>query len=195
MWYYEGFILGPLLVILYVNNLYQVSNILEPIMFADDTNLFFLPRNIKLFKIVNLELYKVLAQFDVNKLSLNKDKTSYTHFHDICKKQNISVKLPLLLISNKRIKQVSLIKFLGILLGKNIMWKDYIRIVENKISKNLGLLYKSKRILNADALKRLYFSFKYSYLHYGNIVWEGSTQTKLKGLPGKQNQAIRIIGS
>ena len=41
----------------------------------------------------------------------------------------------------------------------------------NKISQSLGLLWKEKRTLNADALKCLYFSFIHSYLNYGNIVW------------------------
>ena len=57
-------------------------------------------------------------------------------------------------ISNKGIKEISSIKFHGILLNENI-WKDHTRVVENKISKNWGLLYKVKRIWNADALKWL----------------------------------------
>ena len=62
----------------YVNDLCRVSNILEPIMFADDTNLFFSHKNIKeLFLNVNSELSKIIQWFNANKLSLNKDKTKY----------------------------------------------------------------------------------------------------------------------
>ena len=75
----QGSILGPLLFILYVNDLCIVSNILEPIMFADDTNLFFSHKNIKeLFLNVSSELSKIIQWFNANKLSLNKDKTKYT---------------------------------------------------------------------------------------------------------------------
>ena len=136
-----------------VNDLCRVSNILEPIMFADDTNLFFLHKNIKeLFLNVNSELSKIIQWFNANKLSLNKDKTKYTLFYKVRQKDNIPLKLPSLFITTT---------------------------IENKISKNLGLLYKAKRVLNMNALKSLYFSFIHSYLNYGNIVWASVTQTKL----------------
>ena len=78
----QGSILGPLLFLLYINDLCQVSNILEPIMFADDTNLFYSHENLKtLFHIVNEELNKLNNWFTTNKLSLNTGKTKYTFFH------------------------------------------------------------------------------------------------------------------
>ena len=67
----QGSILEPFLFILYITDFYKVSNILEPIMFADGTNLVFSHKNIEeLFNIVNLELCKVLTWFNANKLSL-----------------------------------------------------------------------------------------------------------------------------
>ena len=80
----QGSILGPLLFLLYVNDLCEVSNILEPIMFADDTNLFYSHKNLKtLFNIVNIELNKLNNWFKSNKLSLNTGKTKYTFFHKL----------------------------------------------------------------------------------------------------------------
>ena len=71
----QGSILEPFLFILYITDFYKVSNILEPIMFADGTNLVFSHKNIEeLFNIVNLELCKALTWFNANKLSLKKDK-------------------------------------------------------------------------------------------------------------------------
>ena len=67
----QGSILGPLLFLLYVNDLKNASTILDPIMFADDTNLFYSHSNIKtLFKTVNEKLSKLSEWFACNKLSL-----------------------------------------------------------------------------------------------------------------------------
>ena len=74
----QGSILGPLLFLLYINDLPNASNILDPIMFADDTNLFYSYHNIKeLFTTVNKELQKLGDWFTLNKLSLNINKTYF----------------------------------------------------------------------------------------------------------------------
>ena len=68
----QGSILGPLLFLIFVNDLHKVTKYLDPIMFADDTNIFYNHENIKtLFQIVNCELKLVNEWFLANKLSLN----------------------------------------------------------------------------------------------------------------------------
>ena len=86
----QGSILGPLLFLLYINDLPNVSNILDPILFADDTNLFYSHHNIKeFFTTVNKELQKLGDWFTSNKLSLNIKKTKYTFFHKNSVKDSI----------------------------------------------------------------------------------------------------------
>ena len=78
----QGSILGPLLYLLYVNDLKNASNILDTMMFADDTNLIFTHKDITyLFEIVNQELENINQWFVSNKLSLNIEKTKYSFFH------------------------------------------------------------------------------------------------------------------
>ena len=77
----QGSILGPLLFLTFVNDLHKVTKYLDPIMFADDTNLFCSHKNIKtLFQIVNSELELVTEWFLANKLSLNAKKQSMFYF-------------------------------------------------------------------------------------------------------------------
>ena len=61
-----------------------------------------------------------------------------------------------------------------------ITWKDHIRTVENKIAKNIGLLYRTKQLLNTNSIKSIYFSYIHTYLNYANIAWASTQKTKLK---------------
>ena len=107
----QGFILGPLLFLLYVNNLKNESSVLDPIMFADDTNLFYTHSNIqKLFSTMNEELASINQWFTSNKLSLNAKK-KYSGFHKPSKKYDIPLMLPKLTISNMLLRGKNLLNF------------------------------------------------------------------------------------
>ena len=70
--------------------------------------------------------------------------------------------------------------YLEVLLDENLRWKEQIEYNENKIPKNLGLLYKAKHFLNKRFLLVLYYSFMHTYINYGNIAWESANRTNLK---------------
>ena len=102
----QGSILGPLLFVLYVNDLKNASPVLNPIMFADDTNLFYTHSNIqKLFSTMNEELASINQWFTSNKLSLNAKKTKYSFFDKPSKKDDIPSMQPKLTISNHVIER------------------------------------------------------------------------------------------
>ena len=177
-------IFGPLLFLIHLKDLSLVSKFLSPIMFADDTNLFYSHNNIKiLFKNANDELEKHLQWFKANKLSLNEGKTKFTLFQKPRDKDNLLLQLPNVKINNDKIKRSSSIKFIGVLVDENLTWLDHITLVENKLSKNLGLLHKAKNYLNKKCMVSLYYSFIYSYFNYGNTAWCSNSMTKLKLAP------------
>ena len=173
----QGSILGPLLFLLYVNDLQHASTILEPIMFADDTNLFISRKNITtLFSTMNKELTKIQEWFNANKLSLNISKTKYSFFHPLALSDRIPLKLPKLEINANTIKREYTMKFLGVLLDKNLSWKAHIDTIGKKNSKNLGILYKARITLNQKSTKN------YIFLSYILILlteaWPGLVPTK-----------------
>ena len=102
----QGSISGLLLFLIYVNDLQYSSSLLDHIMFANDTNLFYAEKNIKtLFDTDNIELQKISQWFISNKLSLKLRKTKYSLFHKPSKKDNIPPVLPKLSICNNEIKR------------------------------------------------------------------------------------------
>ena len=66
------------------------------------------------------------------------------------------------------------------MLEEHISWTGHVRTVENKIAKNIGLLYRISQFLNEDSLKTVYFLYIHSYLNYANIAWASAYATKLK---------------
>ena len=127
-------------------------------MFAGDTNLFYSHNQIKiLFKTVNCELKNISQWFRANKLLLKIKKAKYTLFHKYSIKDKISLKLSTLKIGNKVIEKTPSMKFLGVMLDENIYWKYHIKTVENKLSKNIGLLRCAKHFLDETSLKTMYF--------------------------------------
>ena len=188
----QGSILGPLLFLIFVNDFPQ-STLLDPIMFADDTNLFYSNKNIiSLFEVVNKELVNIVW-FQANKLSLNANKTKYVFFHKPRKKKNIPLNLPILKINQIEIKREQALKFLGVMIDENLNWKCHTDILLNKISKNVGILYKASKLLNFRCLKNIYFALIHSYINYANIAWASSYKTSLTKILLKQKHAVRII--
>ena len=190
----QGSILGPLLFLIYINDLHKTSSLMEFILFADDTNIFYSDTNIeRLFQRVNDELDRINEWFIANKLSLNIKKTKYILFSKRSKIDEIPLRLPSLKLNEIDIERVNDINFLGVILDQTLNWKRHIETVENKISKNIGILFKAKPFLELKQLKQLYFSFINCYLDYCNIAWGSTSKTSLKKLFSKQKHALRII--
>ena len=166
-------------------------------MFADDTNLFYSHKNIEnLFFTMNNELVKINQWFKINRLSLNIKKTKFKLFHKKSLTKwgsTLPLAIPNLQIGNKNIERVSSIKFLGVMLDEHLSWKDHIKIVEYKLEKNMGLLYRVNQYLNESSLKTVYLSYIHSYLKYANIAWVITYPTNLKRIHLKQKHAARIV--
>ena len=95
--------------------------ILDPMMFSYDANLFHSHQNIEiLFGTVNCQLEKINELIRANKLSLNVTKTNYTLFYKSSTKDKLQLKIPELKKSNSIIKRKSSVKFLGVMVNENI---------------------------------------------------------------------------
>ena len=160
-------------------------------MFADNTNLFYEHKDFKnWFSLVNQELQNINEWFEANKLSLNVGKTKYSLLYKPSRKDDLPLLLPRLLIKKHKVQRVKSIKFLGVLLDENLSWKDHIKYIENKVAKNIGLLYRVKQFLDKNSLLTLYYSYIHTYMNYANLPWVSTNRTNLKKLLNQQRHAV-----
>ena len=189
----QGSVLGPLLYLVYVNDIINVSPNLLPILFADDTNIFLSGENInELFDTMNYEIEKLLEWTIVNKLSLNVSKTHYMIF--TTKGRNVNTQRKVC-INNAPLERVNSTKFLGVIIDHKLSWCDHIKYIKNKISKGLGIICKARKSLKSSTLVTLYNSFIYPYLTYGIEIWGTASETNLQPIITLQNRIVRIIKS
>ena len=78
-------------------------------------------------------------------------------------------------------------------MDENLSWKEHLKLTENKVAKNIGLIYKAKPYLNKDSLLALYFSYIHSYINYANLVWGSTNRTYLRKINSQQKHALRLI--
>ena len=83
----------------------------------------------------------------------------------------------------------------GVIFDKNLNWNEHLNTIENKVSRNIDILYKNKETINKKGLRSLYYSFIHKLLIYGNLSWESRHKTNLKQVAWSKKQAIRIIDS
>jgi hypothetical protein len=162
----QGSILGPLLFLLYINDLPHSSELM-PIIFADDTNVFCDGNTVQeCMQTLNSELTKLSKWIRSNKLSLNVEKS---HFIVFSKSQVLDLPQPS--IDGKEINRVNSLKFLGFIIDDKMTWGQHIRHIRGKVSRSIGLLARSRHLLNSATLKTLYYAFIYPYLSYCIDIW------------------------
>ena len=166
-------ILGPILFLLYINDIENCSKLLSFVLFADDTNIFYSSNCLKTInEVIQTEINKVSEWLNVNKLSLNITKTKFILFRSSNKKPKYDVKIT---INDKNIERVKNTNFLGIIIDECLTWNEHIAQVAKKIIRGSGIIARIRHFVNRNAAKLIYYALAYPYLIYGNFV-RGNTQ-------------------
>ena len=185
----QGSILGPILFIIYINDLPEISKMAKFILYADDANIIVSGVTIE-------EVYQkiqdlagcLLKWVNCNGLALNLKKTKYMIFTRKRTYAEQSIR-----INNVLIERKSTEKFLGVIIDENMSWAHHISTIKSKMARYLGVMYKIRKYIPSKTRMQIFHSFVQSHLNYCSLVWGFAAKSHIDSLFRKQKSGIRAV--
>ena len=185
----QGSILGPLLFVIYINDLPGISNFARFLMYADDANIIISGDSVdEINTKISLLTDSLVRWVGCNGLALNLKKTTYMLFS---RKRNVKIRD--VLINNKKIEHVHEARFLGVIVDDKLTWSKHIAAVRSKMCRYLGIMYKIKHQLPIKARLQIYHSFIQSHINFCSLVWGFASKSHIESLFTIQKKAMRAI--
>lgn len=175
----QGSVLGPLLFILFMNDLPKIAQEQSLTMFADDTT-YICSKESKLELLIEVEgvMEKFINWFSANKLFLNVNKTVFMHFTP---RQKVYTESLLIRNNRKSITQMDTVKLLGIHIENNLGWKEHIDSICSKLTSTCYAIYRLRNITSTHVQITYYYAYFYSRITYGIAFW------------GRSHHCVRIF--
>ena len=193
----QGSCLGPLLFIIYINDISRSTELGKFVLFADDTNIFVADDCKKrVYEKANRILHLVHLYMKCNLLHINIKKCCYIHFKPSRAKVEpdpSDAEESILTLNNTVIKRVSEAKFLGVIIDEQLKWNAHVRALNSKLKCEIGKLCRIRKIVPKDQYKELYHTLFESHLGFGISVWGGISNNKIGPLFITQKKCIRIM--
>ena len=190
----QGSILGPLLFLLYMNDISNSSHLGSFVTFADDTNIFVIGRTKQdAYKRGNALLSSLQSYMRANKLHINMSKCCYIHFKPSSDAKTELSPDETLSIADYPIKKVSSAKFLGVVIDENLTWDEHIKTLKRSLNHAISTLCRLRCSLPEFLHRQLYYTLFESHLSYCISVWGGATKTRIGSLFIAQKYCLRVL--
>ena len=187
----QGSCLGPLLFLIFTNDLHQQLHHCSSILFADDTTLYKSHRNlIYLQWCIQDDMNRLMQYFRINKLTLNLNKTICVLFQ----KNKRETKMIQLSLGTRTLTNKPESKFLGVTLDQHLTWSSHLNNLTLKLNKNLNLLRLSRNMMTQENKLLVYRSHLESHIQYGILLWgNGASNIHLTKLQKIQDKALGYV--
>ena len=198
----QGSVLGPLLFLLYINDIVNSASHSEFVIFADDTNIFISAENKEeAYNMANNVLKCVCTYLKLNQLHINLSKCAFMYFRPnlniydrmICARSQVYNKAYTLSVNGQKIRKVDKVKFLGVFIDDQLSWDYQIEHIENKLLSTIVLIKRIKKFIPRPHYMKIYHSLFLSHLTYGITCWGGTYKSKLQRIFNLQKRCVRIL--
>lgn len=187
----QGSNIGPLLFLLFINDLGRLPLNGTARLFADDTALFYPDKDIHtIIQLMEKDLRTLNEYFNANLLSLNASKTKYMIFRSI---RRIEPDHDNPRLGSNVIEKVNCFKYLGIHFDPVLSWINHINLIEKRVSSYIGILWRVRLFVPTKTLLTYYFAYIHSQLNYLVSVWGLTASSHLIKLQTLQNRCLKII--
>ena len=187
----QGSILGPLLFVIYINDMPNIYRNAKFILYADDANIIITGDSVDeirhKFECLSGQLVDWVSH---NELKLNVKKTNYMIFS---RSRNLNLGSFIPKMAGIPIERKTVVRFLGVLLDYKLTWSDHIKAIRSKMSKYNGILYKLKHVLPLKARLLTFNSLVQSHVNYASLVWGSTHKSKIDTLFTAQKKAMRAV--
>lgn len=190
----QGSTLGPLLFLIYINDIISAVKICQLHLFADDALLYFCSKDLRsLVDIINTELNNIVEWCNSNILKLNASKTKFmlignNRNYDDFNKNNYKIK-----IEGVQIEVIEKFKYLGIVIDKNLIFKDHAQYIINKITTNINFLSRVAPFLSQWSKITVYNTLILPHFTFAASILYMSNKNEIDRMQKLQNRAMRII--
>ena len=186
----QGSCLGPLIFLIFTNDLHRHLVYSSSILFADDSTLYKTHRNLVYLKwCLEDDLNTLSEWFAANKLTLNLDKTVCMLFQKNNMKDEIILK-----VNDMTIRNQTETKFLGMWLDQSLNWHSHVQKLTLKIKRNKYLLNNGKHLMDLNTKRLVYYSHIASHLQYGMLLWGNNAgKEQLNKLQKLQTKCLELI--
>ena len=187
----QGSCLGPLLFLIFCNDINLHLDFMNVIQFADDTTLYLSGKNLNYLQwCVECDVRSIIDWFRANKLTLNPSKTICVVFNPPGRKK-VTVELE---FGDVKLKSTNTTKFLGVWIDSCLNWNEHLKQLMIKLKRNLGLLRNSKNFLLKHGMRLLYYAQFHSHLSYSISIWGCMIKKEqLNKIDKLQKKAISLI--